>query len=165
MKCKQVEQMLIEDNQNELDANTKSKFEKHLSHCSNCMGFKQTYNIVHSGLKNFETPSPSEELELQTKALCMEMLSEQNELILYEDQNDETITTPITVWIAFVALLVLTLMWVFPLLNDFIKNQEVTRYTFYLIMIVFQNILTLMFAPILLRAFRTKKNTYLFLMV
>ena len=160
MKCKRVEKLIIEEIQSGLNAKLKSKFEAHLFQCTKCLSFKERYNSLRSGLLNLETPSPSEKLEEQTKALCFDELLKQDEIISFADQKSTANETPLTVWVAFIVLIGLTLIWAFPVLKDYVNDYVVTNHTIYLVMIVIQNILALMFAPILLRSLRLKKITF-----
>ena len=135
-------------------------FRSHLSQCSKCSSFQERYNSLRSELLNLETPSPSEKLEQQTKALCFDELLKQDEVISFADQNIKENETPLTLWVAFIVLIGLTLIWAFPVLKDYVEDYVVTNHTIYLLMIVIQNILALMFAPILLRTLRLKKITF-----
>ena len=151
MKCKQVEQILIEQNVSKLDPETRSKFELHLSQCPQCLNFKESYGGLRVGLQKFQTPHPSEKLVEQTKALCHDELLKTEVEFSIADQKSTANETPLTVWIAFTVLLGLFLIWALPVLKDYVENQVVTKYTIYLIMIVVQNVIALIYAPVLFR--------------
>ena len=157
MKCKQAEKIIIEEIQNELDINTKLKIESHLFQCSKCLSFKENYNDLQLGLKKLQTPSPSGKLVEQTKTLCYEKLLRQEESMTMVDQKSTANETPLKVWIAFTVLLGLFLIWALPVLKDYVKDQVVTKYTIYLLMIVVQNVIALIYAPVLFRIFKLKK--------
>ncbi len=157
MKCKQVEKIIVEEFQSDLDKTIKLKLEDHLSGCSNCMSFKENYYSLRLRVKKIETPSPSEEVTEQTKTLCYDEFLRQKEIILFADQKRQENETPLMVWFAFLVLLGLTLIWAFPVLKDYVEEQLVTKHTIYLVMIVVQNILALIYAPVLFRIFKVKK--------
>jgi uncharacterized membrane protein len=157
MKCKQAEKIIIEEIQNKLDVNTKSKFESHLFQCPKCLNFKENHNDLRLGLKKLQTPSPSGKLVEQTKTLCYEKLLRQDESLTIADQKSKANETPLTVWIAFTVLLGLFLFWALPVLKDYVEDQVVTKNTIYLLMIVIQNVIALIYAPVLFRIFKLKK--------
>jgi len=163
MKCKQVEKIILEDAQKELQAKTKLSFEAHLTKCDKCLRFVKHYNGLRLGLKKLKTPSPSEKLVEGTKMLCYEKLLKEKEVISLTAQKSSQNEAPLTVWIAFILLVGLTLIWAFPVLKDYVEDQLITKHTVYLLMIVVQNILALIFAPILLRIFKFKKMAHRYL--
>jgi len=157
MRCKQVEKIIIEEAQKELETNTKLSFEAHLTKCEKCLSFVERYNGLRLGLKKLKTPSTSEKLVEGTKMLCYDELKNQNGLISFAAKKSRENETPLMVWFALLVLLGLTLIWAFPVLKDYVEEQLVTKHTIYLVMIVVQNILTLIYAPVLFRIFKVKK--------
>ena len=157
MKCYQVEKILIEDIQGELEEKTKFEFEAHFSQCLKCLSFKEHNHGLRSGVKKLDTLSPSVKLEEETKALCHDELLERRRVVLFADQKNTSTETPLIVLIAFVLLIGLTLIWAFPVLKDYMEEQVVTKYSIYLLIIVIQNILALICAPILFHIFKLKK--------
>ena len=158
MKCKKAQKVIVASYPIGLAAKTRSEIDAHLSECPKCARFLANFNAIRNGLQQLEKPSLSEKLVKQTIKLCYEKLVGQKKKSAVVNQEQLETETPIFLWLALMGLLVRTLIWALPVLNDYFKGNIVTKQTIYVAVLIFQNLLVLIYTPILMRIYRFKKQ-------
>jgi len=153
MRCKQAEKLIIELSQTELDSDIKSELDTHVLNCAKCASFRENLQMIHQGIKKIKAPDPSQDLLEKTGAFCHSEIIGQAESF-----HRATIKTPKFVWVACGALLILTIAWAVPVLKEVVKSQIITRQAILIITIIVQNLIMLLFSPVLLRRLKLKSN-------
>lgn len=160
MKCKQAKKLIIEASQTELDPKIKAELDEHVLNCAKCGSFRENLQMILEGIENIKAPKPSIELLNETSALCYSELIGQSETFISESFHRLTTKTPKFVWIALGALLILTISWAVPVLKDAAKSQILSRQAMLVITIIVQNIIMLLFSPVLLRSLKLKSKWF-----
>ncbi|UCE07038.1 MAG: hypothetical protein JSW07_03090 [bacterium] len=154
MRCKQAEKLIIEVSQAKLDSDIKVELDAHVLNCQQCASFRENLQMIREGINKIKAPEPSKDLLERTGALCHSEIIGKSESF-----HPATIKTPKFVWVAFGALLILTIAWAVPVLKEVVKSQIITRQAILIITIIVQNLIMLLFSPVLLR--RLKLKSYL----
>ena len=156
MKCKQAEKLIIELSQTGLDPAIKAELDAHVLDCSKCSSFMEKLHTIHRGIDEIKHPDPSIVLLDRTIALCHDELIEQDEIYIVEKYHPEAIQIPKFVWYAFGMLLILTVAWAVPVLKEVLKSQTITRQGIMVVTVIIQNLMMLIFSPVLLRWLKLK---------
>ena len=156
MKCKQAEKLIIELSQTWLDPAIKAELDAHVFDCPKCSSFREKFHTIHRGIDEIKHPDPSIVLLDRTIALCHDELIEQDEIYVVEKYHPEAIQIPKFVWYAFGMLLILTVAWAVPVLKEVLKSQTITRQGIMVVTVIIQNLMMLIFSPVLLRWLKLK---------
>ena len=156
MKCKQAEKLIIELSQTGLDPAIKAELDAHVFDCPKCTSFREKLHTIHRGIDEIKHPDPSIVLLDRTIALCHDELIEQDEIYVVEKYHPEAIQIPKFVWYAFGMLLILTVAWAVPVLKEVLKSQTITRQGIMVVTVIIQNLMMLIFSPVLLRWLKLK---------
>jgi hypothetical protein len=156
MKCQQAEKSII--SLNELNEKEGRELNNHLSQCPKCVNFKKKYEILHKKIEKEKFLTPSEILQQQTRMLCLQEMSGQSSAAVPTNGEKLPVEIPLFARITLTILIALLLSWGVPVLRNYIEKDILTGETIYLFIILAQNILALMFAPILLRFFKLKRQ-------
>jgi hypothetical protein len=156
MKCKQAEELIIELSQTWLDPAIKAEVDAHVLDCPKCAAFKEKLHKIHQGIDEIKHPDPSVALLDRTIALCHDELIGQGETYSVEKYHPGAIPMPKFVWYAFGILLILTVAWAVPVLREVVKSQIITRQAIMVLIVIIQNLMMLIFSPVLLRRLKLK---------
>ena len=156
MKCKQAEKLIIEWSQTGLDPAIKTELDDHVLDCLKCSSFMKKTQMIHQSIGEIEQPDPSVALLDRTIALCHAELTKQNEIYVVEKYHPEVIRIPKFVWYAFGMLLILTAAWAIPVLREVVKSKIITRQVIMVLTVIIQNLMMLIFSPVLLRRLKLK---------
>jgi len=151
MKCKKAEQLIIDSTEIILEPKTKDDLENHITNCQKCSAFKKDFHKIRLGVNKIQILKPSDQLSNITIELCHNELIKSGESHAWLTMNFIPMTTPRWILGALVGLAVLTIVALLPILGIFLMDNSSSTYLFLLAIIVFQNIITLFFAPILFR--------------
>ena len=156
MKCKDIERLLIDSSQEELSKEELSELKDHVSHCARCQRFKDDLEKIRVHLREMSTPVPSAELIRRTRLLCHAQL-ESSRLSQARIKRQVTPSSiPWVIWAALLFLLLLTTIWMFPLVKDIASHQALSLKGLTVLVLIIQNALALCFTPLLLRRCRWK---------
>ncbi len=151
MNCKQVEQLIIESTEIELDPKTKRELEIHILTCPKCLGFREHFEKIRLSLNRIPMPTPSSQLLEKTMDQCHAELIKQDEAFVLGGIPVKRANTPGWILVALAGLVVLSIITALPGLRDFIKDHPVSNFTIIVAIILIQNIIMLLFTPILFR--------------
>ncbi len=157
MKCQQAEKLII--SLSELNEKERRELDNHLSQCPKCIKFKKQFEILHRKIGEEKFLTPSESLQQQTKMRCHQEMSSQSVAAGSTDGEKAPLEIPLFARITLTILIALLLSWGVPVLKDYIEKDVLTGETIYLFIMLIQNILALMFAPILLRFLKLKRQS------
>jgi len=164
MKCKQAEKLIIELFESGLDPAIKAELDAHVLDCTKCASFREKLHKIHQAMGAIKHPDPSEILLDRTMALCHDELIKQDKIYVVEKYHPEAVRVPKFVWYAFGMLLILTVAWAIPVLKEVVKSQVITRQAIMVFTVIVQNLMMLIFSPVLLRKLKlnSMKNTISF---
>ena len=156
MKCKQVEQILINQNVGKLDPEIRSAVDEHIAQCSTCSRFSEQLKVIRSAVKNIEAPQPSTCIVKRTSSLCYRELLGMDKLTEPVNLKPASVQTPAFIYILFFIIFGITLLWAASVFLDYYNHQTMTHQTIWVITIIVQNLFALLLAPVLLKAIKEK---------
>jgi len=160
MKCKDIERLIIYSSGEDLSSEELSEIEQHVSECSKCVRFKEELEKIRLCLEEMPTLEPPAKLAKKTQLMCHARMKT---LPLHAKRNAAQailIRIPKPIWIALFSLVVLTVIWIFSLLEDFKLDQPLSFQTMAVLFLMIQNAAMLLFAPILIRKYRVKTQDF-----
>ena len=157
MKCKDIERLVIASSDRLLDSEQFHAIRSHVEHCDKCLRLKEEVESLRSLLY----PRPSfvipEELDKKTYQKCKSEIYalQKNKKKVNLQQQLQSI--PIHMKIVFISLLVLTVIWIVPFFKDFgLEGEALTLPAIFGLFLIAQNVVLLLFSPLLIRRFRSK---------
>lgn len=151
MRCKKAEKLIIDSTETILEPKTKNDLENHITNCQKCSAFKEDFHKIRLGVNKIQILKPSDQLSNLMIELCHNELIRSDAPHAWLTMNSVPMTTPRWILGALVGLTVLTIVALLPILGIFLIDNSSSTYLFLFAIIVFQNIITLFFAPILFR--------------
>ena len=148
MKCRHVEFYLLEIEESAFFETIKSEVQEHLKKCPHCVLFAEHLHKLRGYLKEIETAQPSQEVIDKTVQACRAHLLTATPVL---KAKREPFQIPKLIWVALAGLLTLTLIFLSPALLNKILEEPLPYPDSIAVIIVIQNIVTLFFAPILLK--------------
>ena len=111
-------------------------------------------------LKKIKAPLPSEELVERTRMLCHKRMIEiQKAEAASLKRRRQLRTIPAYVWVAFISLVAITVVLMFPLSKILTSGEQLSYPAVMILGLVVQNAVMLFFSPLLLRKNRYKKQS------
>ncbi len=155
MRCKDVERMIVNLSEEVLDENTTNRMKNHIAGCPRCAALEGDLKRIRTFLQHEPFPTVSEGFFEQTRARCHAILLEPSRA----ESKAERPSVPWWIWAAFSALLILTGILMLPLAAGIDLDQPLSFPEFGVILLVFQNLVMLFFAPVLFQRIRFPKDS------
>jgi hypothetical protein len=146
MKCKKLEEFIIENMANKKAISENQQVQEHLLKCKSCARFMQKYFRIQDSIRNVSETVPSDEIVQKTLNLYhteIEKSSQMIELSKIKSFNIELIL--------FISLIIFTAAWIFSLLFGTVDPLHLLQNKIMVFTILLQNGLMLLFLPILLK--------------
>lgn len=156
MRCKDVERLMFNFYEEILDANTIEEIKHHTAECPTCAALEIDLEKIGTALQQIPIQQSSEELFEQTRVRCHAVLTK----MLKARRKALRPSIPWWIWVAISALILLTGLLLLPLAGGIDLDQPLTFPKFGVVILVFQNLVMLFFAPLLLQRIRSPKNSY-----
>jgi hypothetical protein len=160
MKCKDIERLVIESSSERQDRSRMAEVEKHIEHCAACARLKEDLENMRNVLERMPQRPLPEDLDKKTYQMCRAELK----TLLAEGKPARvwswSRSIPTYIKVALISLLVLTVLWTASLLRDFRLEESLSVSTIIVLSLIIQNAMMLLFAPLLLRRFRSKKSQF-----
>jgi len=147
MRCRDCENHLTDGREAVLGESLKRELAAHLESCPACRALKDDLKRLRASASGLAAPPLPAALERRVRALCRDEIGK---LERQEAERRKRPSLPAFFWPAFGALFVLTVATLLPGLSDFFRDGEWTSRTTLALVLVVQNVLTLLFAPIIL---------------
>jgi hypothetical protein len=144
MKCKDVEQVLLDCSPEDLSKEQIEEMQQHISHCAGCASLEEDLRKIRLHLQEIQFQMPSQEFLERTRELCHAQL--------------DAPTIPRYIWAALAALLVLTGVLMLPFAKELLQGQPFSFPLVSILVLIIQNLVMLLFAPVLIQRFRTRKK-------
>ena len=147
MRCLRVENILIEG-MPEQSAAIPAQVRAHLEHCPQCRRLAEDLQKLRRKAASLAAISAPEATAGSVLRRCRLELR----------TGIQPLPARVPVWVQACAglLLVLTILWVYPVLEDFMKEESVNYSTGLVIALLVQNTIMLLFAPLIIRIFRDR---------
>lgn len=160
MKCKDIENLIIESGTVVLEERVKSEVDRHIKNCAQCSRLEEEMAGIRNALLQESQPALPQNLDERTYRLCRaEILSPHKEGGVLS-QKAWLKSIPFSIKAAFISLIVLTVIWTVPLLRELKLEESFSVAAIILLSLIFQNTVMLIFSPLLLRRFRTKRTRF-----
>lgn len=148
--CRDVERLMLEGEDRTLGAGERSLVEEHLGDCARCRAFAADRGLVRDGLAAVRWPAPPVELVSRTRRLLRET-----------GTATERASVPAWILVALAVVTIVTSLWLAVTLSDVTPDKTLADLPFAAraaVLIIVQNALMLLCAPVVLRTARTRRT-------
>ncbi len=158
MRCKDIERLIIDSSDEDLSSEELSAIEKHIVHCALCARFRDDLEKIRMGVKTMPQPVLPPDLAQKTRLRCQAEISRRPAAASKIARLIPSDPIPKYVWAALLPLILLTVFVLAPALKEIRLDQTLTFASVVAFTIIIQNAVMLLFAPILIRRHRWKKQ-------
>lgn len=158
MKCKQVEIAIVDSFEEKSVVSLSDDVKNHIKQCDNCDEFFKYYRQLKVEFEVLPQPMPAENLTENTLSRCHDELT-LTENVAKSQQTREA-KTPLFIWFLFGFVILMIFFWAIPVLRDYAHEQVVSNNLIWLTVLITQNLLILMFSPVLFRRYRMDKSEF-----
>jgi hypothetical protein len=158
MKCKQAELLIIDSNEKDFKEIVKLELENHIRSCHSCATFVKKINSIRTNPKRLINVEPSDSLIESTLELCHLELKQKDQIVTSLPRPK--LTTPNYIWATIIAIVTFSIIWFFPVLKKLIQENIISDHTIWFFVIIIQNIIMLLFAPIIFKKTRQKQQSF-----
>jgi len=158
MRCKDIERLIIDSSDEDLSLEELGTIEKHVAHCALCARFRDELEKIRMGVKTIPQPILLPDLAQKTRLKCQAEISQQPATATKIAKLIPSDPIPKYVWAALLPLILLTVFVLAPTLKGVRLDQTLTFASAAALTIIIQNAVMLLFAPILIRRRRWKKQ-------
>jgi len=159
MKCKDIERLVIASSGKLPDSKQFHAIHLHVEHCTKCSRLKEDMESLRSLLQQRPDPVFPEDLDKKTHQKCLSEIQslQKNKQRAGFQQHLQSI--PIHMKVVFISLLVVMVIWFFSNIENFGSGggESLSMPTIFGLFLIIQNAMMLLFAPLLIRRFRSKK--------
>ena len=153
-RCGEVERLVLEAEDRALGAEERRAVEEHLGRCGRCREFADGRALIRGGLAAVRWPEPPAELVRRTRLLAREAEAR---------SAGWPARVPLPAWVLTVlaAVTVATGLWLAMALAGVRPDATLSELPVAAraaVLVIAQNTLTLLFAPVVLRAFRARRE-------
>ncbi len=159
MKCKDIERLVIASSDKLPDSKQLHAIHLHVEHCIKCSRLKEDVESLRSLLQQRTNLALPEELDKKTYQMCKNEIQSLQKNAHGTSFRQHMQTIPLHMKIAFISLPVVMVIWVFSFIEDIGTGggEFLSMPTIFCLFLIIQNAMMLLFAPLLIRRFRTKK--------
>ena len=147
MRCRDCESHLMDGREELLGEGLKRDLEAHLERCPSCRSLKNDLELLRTSVPGLAAPPLSPALEERVRVLCHDEIEK---LERRAAKPSGAPALPGFFWPVVGAIFVLTFVALIPGLIDFFRDGTWTYRTTLALVLVVQNVLTLLFAPVIL---------------
>jgi len=158
MKCKQVENLIIDADEETFNERVKSDLENHIRSCSSCANLVKNIKSIRDNEKRLTTIEPSSSLVKDTLELCHLELNQKDQVVTSFSQSK--LEAPNFIWATIIAIVIFSIIWFFPVLKELIKENIISDHTIWIFVIIVQNIIMLLFAPLIFNKIKQKQQPF-----
>ena len=152
MRCQDVERLILESGEKDLSREERLSLKLHLDQCPSCASFGGLWEDMKINFERSPGPKLPADLEQKVRLTCQaELKARLQGRTRHEASSAPCTRVPWPIWAAFVVLTALTLCFLIPGIEEFIKNQEITAETVWGLVLILQNALVLFFIPVIMR--------------
>ncbi|MDH4272668.1 MAG: zf-HC2 domain-containing protein [Candidatus Aminicenantes bacterium] len=152
MRCQDVERLMLESSEGEWTLEEQRVLEAHLESCPDCAAFRD----FREGLRVAQEKAPVPELDAD--------LAEKVRLRCHAELDTKAARRPAgvpwSIWAAFGILIVITVGFFIPQIQEFFTTKEFTPAIGLLLVIILQNAVMLFFAPVVMRRQRIDRHDW-----
>jgi hypothetical protein len=150
MRCQDIERLMLESSEKEWTLEEKRTLEAHLESCPDCAAFRDFREDLRVAREKAPAPELDAELVEKVRRRC--------HAELVQKSSGRPAGVPLSIWVAFGILTVITLGFFIPQIQEFFATKEFTPAMGFLLAILLQNAVMLFFAPIIMRRHRIDQN-------
>ncbi|MQY60434.1 hypothetical protein GH153_01150 [bacterium] len=158
MRCKDIERLIIDSSDKDLSQEELGAIEKHVARCALCARFRDDLEKIRMGVKTIPQPVLPPDLAQKTRLRCQAEIGRRPAPATKIARLIPSDPIPKYVWAALLPLILLTVFVLAPTLKEIRLDQTLTFASAAALTIIIQNAVMLLFAPILIRRRRWKKQ-------
>lgn len=150
LSCRDVERLIIEDEDGKLTADMRRLVEDHLRGCRRCQGFAADRGLIRETIAAVRWPAPPETLVRATRRRLTE-----------DERRPRAAAVPAWVLVALAVTTVVTGLWLAISLADVgpeMTLADLSVAALAAVIVIVQNVLMLFLAPVVLRTVRSRRR-------
>lgn len=152
MRCQDIERLMFEASERELSRGEQLAVDRHLARCAACASFRNYWEEIQFSLQSASEPKLPSGLEERVRLACHEELNSKLRRLTWPALRTPSAPVPWPIWAALAALIILTLAFLIPGIEEFLEKQSFSLRTDFVLVLILQNALMLFFAPIIMRS-------------
>lgn len=160
MRCQDFERLMLELGERELLREERLALDEHLETCPGCAAFRSFRGDIRRYLQEAAGPALSDELSDSVRLRCRAELDSLSRTPAGQDSGRRPAAVPWPIWAALLVLTGLTVLFLIPGLEEFRQSQELTLGTVLVLLVILQNALMLLCAPLLMRRGRLSRYRF-----
>lgn len=149
--CKDIKKQLLGSSADPLDGQATAEIQEHLSHCETCQQYHSDLLSIRKGISYIQTPQLDSQLAEKTRLLCHNRFADRQ-------RQAHPASFPLLVKVALPVIVALTVVWIALTLPASGSEESLTKPAFIGIVLLFQNGLMLLLAPLLISGFKQKND-------
>jgi anti-sigma factor RsiW len=157
MRCKKIGLWIIAATEGDLPDKAGQAVEEHLASCEACVGFKRDLETLRQRLTALPEPKLSELVAAETRTKCRAALKSDRRLATALAAGWRRLPIPRLIWAVIPVLVLLTAVIMAFGLQE-LAEESASLLSAAVLTMVLQNATMLVFAPILLKAWRRKRS-------
>jgi len=151
MQCQDLERLMLESGERELLREERRAVDEHLETCPDCAAFRGFWGGLRSCLREAAGPTLSVELADNVRLRCHAELDSLSRGRAGRGFGRRPAAVPWPILAALLVLTGLTIVFLIPGLEEFRQSQKLTLGTALVLLVILQNALMLVAAPLLMR--------------
>ncbi|MBN2091600.1 hypothetical protein JW964_18445 [candidate division KSB1 bacterium] len=151
MTCKEFQKILMDQDEFSAKKEDDPNLIGHLQDCPVCQKFANNLKEIRLKIHGLKQVAPGSYLFETTLNRCHQELDQLNPAITVARSNAEFSKIPGYIWILLPLTIILSVLWIFPEMQQLIFNQNLTWASIVILFILFENFLMLILTPVLLR--------------
>jgi hypothetical protein len=160
MRCKDIQRLIIDSSDEDLSSEELRAIDKHVAHCALCARFRDDLEKIRIEVKKMPDPALPPDLAQKTRLRCYAEISRQPAAAPKIAGLIPSDPIPKYIWAVLLPLILLTLIIIVPVFKEIRLDQTLTFTSVVALTIIIQNAAMLLFAPILIRRHRWKKQDF-----
>ena len=161
MKCKEIQQLIIDSSEEELSSCKLALIEKHLQICSNCAAFRDDIKNIRANLKNLPVFKPSPDFLKQTQSRCQTEIAKAHTVDhKFSSRVSSSSSIPSYIWAALAVLTSITALFILPQIKNINLIEPLSFQSILVSSLIIQNTVMLFFTPILIKKYRVKNHDF-----
>lgn len=156
MTCEEIKKLLVDCKPQQMSKQDQQNLAEHISHCRGCFAFQQELRLIRQSLETLQRPVLPLSLDKKTRERCCNELLSGSTKKKFSPVYLKWPRVPKMVWAALIVLTVFTLILIAPFWGELANDDPLSPRTLFSIIVISQNVLMLMLAPLLLQRYGKK---------
>ncbi len=153
MQCHELEKLVLGLTAGKSDPRVQTEMQAHLANCPKCSQFYQNYIHLQQQIKSQLSILTPASLVQKTVAVCHQELDRVPLASAFRPMATVQWWLPRVITVILWLITMLGLLWILPVISNLVQNTRLTWQVCGLIGVILQNLITLLFLPVILKRY------------